>query len=94
LGSGNVLVTGGSGTELFVGFDTIAGHVILEGNVLPAASVDIVEGNTIGGNLICNGNEPPPMNQGYGEHHPRHRARTVRRALGGKGSSLRCLPPD
>jgi hypothetical protein len=63
LGSGNVLVTGGSGTELFVGFDTIAGHVILEGNVLPAASVDIVEGNEIGGNLICNGNEPPPMNQ-------------------------------
>jgi hypothetical protein len=61
---GNVLVIGGTGTELVVGFDSVSGQVIVAGNILPAGSVDIVEGNAIAGNLICSGNDPAPINQG------------------------------
>jgi hypothetical protein len=51
---GNILVEGARGTLVLVGLDTVAGQVQVVNNRLavgPGFGFNIVEGNTIGGNL-------------------------------------------
>ena len=64
--AGNVIVTETTGTLVAIAFSTITGQVlVLNNDESGPTPYLIVEGNNIGGNLICKGNSPDPTNQGY-----------------------------
>jgi hypothetical protein len=57
---------GGATATAFVKSNHVAGSIEFLNNALPAGAVGppVVGGNTVGKNLICFGNSPPPINQG------------------------------
>jgi hexosaminidase len=59
---GNLLVTGSVGTGgILIGDNVVTGNVTLSMN---SGGTYVVYTNTVGGNLVCSGNTPPPTNAG------------------------------
>jgi hypothetical protein len=63
---GNILVAGATANGVVLYRNTVAGQVRVVNNQLPVLPFpnNLVEGNTIGGNLVCEGNNPAPVNDG------------------------------
>jgi len=58
--SGNLQISGTSAGPIFAESNTVTGSVVVDNNATAGALSNRIDDNTIGGNLVCMSNTPPP----------------------------------